>query len=653
MSSWFLAIDFGTSNTCAAVATKHGSRPVTFGATHQTRMPSGVLLRPNGTLVTGFEAERQAALHPGWYDAAPKRSIGQATLLLGDRELAVVDVVTAVLSAVAAEARRQSGGTPPIQVSLTYPARWGAARQSVLRDAATRAGLGDVILVSEPEAAAAYFAKQDRVPLGRTIAVYDLGGGTLDVALLAATPGGFHLVGRPGGIDPLGGNDVDERLLRLTLSRASEQQVAGVEKLIDPPDAEWQGNCAALRQAVRAAKEDLASVDPVQLVLSGLGASGELSRADLRGACATDVDASVDEFLRTVELAGVPLQELAGIYLAGGSSRLPMLREALARKLPAPCQRLVRTLNDPKAAVALGAAELLFREETTSEPLSPIVGSRSRMPARFARLLIPAAVLALVVGGLVWLHTRATDEISGTVRDSRGKPLANTSIVISTDQLNRQINAKTDGDGHYSSSLPRGEYLVEAYVNLPYEGGVVTVPLARHSGPDTIKLPDRGGVDLDWDLKVSGERDDALGVGGPAFYGFTAAVYDGYDDTGAVSPLSALREDLKVTFRFKPVGPLVDGSEGKPLTVTRTIGELLGGGEILGHDGALEDIPLGSQVVTATLDVGDGTTIPLLFISDDGASWSESQTISLGVVCEATCDTSTVSLVMGIDSTYL
>src|SRR6187401_3147162 len=202
MSTWFLAIDFGTTNTCAAIVTDSGSVAVRFGPDQAARMPSGVLLRPTGPLLVGFEALRQAPLHPECYDPAPKRGVGQATLLLGSREIAVVEVVAAVLSAAASEARKHRGGTPPVQVCLTYPARWGATRQAVLREAATRAGLGDVVLISEPEAAAAYFAKHDRVPPGRSIAVYDLGGGTLDVAVLTATQVGFRVIGRPGGIDP-------------------------------------------------------------------------------------------------------------------------------------------------------------------------------------------------------------------------------------------------------------------------------------------------------------------------------------------------------------------------------------------------------------------------------------------------------------------
>ena len=118
MSTWFLAIDFGTSNTCAAIVTEHGVRPVTFGPAQQSRMPSGVLLRRNGTLVAGFEAERQGALDPAWYDPAPKRSIGQATLLLGSGELPVVDAVAAVLAAAAARGR---GG----RAEARRRCRWG------------------------------------------------------------------------------------------------------------------------------------------------------------------------------------------------------------------------------------------------------------------------------------------------------------------------------------------------------------------------------------------------------------------------------------------------------------------------------------------------------------------------------------------------
>ena len=656
MSTWYLAIDFGTSNTCAAVVNENGSRVVTFGPAQMSRMPSGVLLQENGTLVTGFEAERQAALRPGWCDAAPKRSVGQATLVLGDRELAVVDVVSAVLATVAAEARRQSGGSPPSRVAMTFPARWGNARQSVLRDAATRAGLGDVVLVSEPEAAAAYFAKHDRVAPGRTIAVYDLGGGTLDVAVLTATTHGFQLIGNPGGLDPYGGNDIDQRLTTMVRSRAAEQDGVGVTKLIDPPDTEWRAHAAALRQQVRAAKEDLASVDPASLLVPGVGVSTTLSRADLRSACAGDIDASVDEFLRTVEMSSVPVPELAGIYLAGGSSRLPLLGEALTRKLPAPCHRLVRTLNDPKAAVALGAAETMFRDESTVVASRPITQKRTPLPFGGAsRLMVVGAVLALVIGGLVWFHQRDTNDVSGTVRDSHGEPLANASLVIQTDQDKRKIRTTTDGDGHYTGSLPRGDYLVDAYVTLRYEGAAVTVPLARRNGSGVVKLPASGGFDdLDWQLKISGEQDDGAGLGVGGFYGFTTMVYDGYDYDGVVAPLSDLRRDLKVTFRFTPPGPLVDGSEGKPVVATRTIDELLGDGENIGHDSRLRDIPLGTYVVTATLDVGDGTEIPLVFLSEDGATWSERLTIPLAAVCPTWCSVdSLIDVQVGIESHYL
>jgi hypothetical protein len=142
-------------------------------------------------------------------------------------------------------------------------------------------------------------------------------------------------------------------------------------------------------------------------------------------------------------------------------------------------------------------------------------------------------------------------------------------------------------------------------------------------------------------------------VGTSAYYGYTAIVHDGYDYDGVVSSLSALREDLEVVFRFEPVGPLVDGSEGKPVVVTRTIGELLSGEEVLGHDSRLLDIPLGTHVLTVTLDVGDGTTIPLVLLSEDGASWAESQTIRLAEVCTTTCDISMATLQVGIESAYL
>src|SRR5690606_18332577 len=122
------------------------------------------------------------------------------------------DVLVAhLLRAVVARVAEREGGGPD-GVALTHPANWGAYKLDFFRQAIDRAGLGDVpvTLLSEPEAAALHYAASERVPPGAVVAVYDLGGGTFDAAVLRRRDEhGFEMVGRPEGIERLGGVDFD------------------------------------------------------------------------------------------------------------------------------------------------------------------------------------------------------------------------------------------------------------------------------------------------------------------------------------------------------------------------------------------------------------------------------------------------------------
>ena len=148
--------------------------------------------RPTAQVVTGREAQRQARLDPTRYEANPKRRIDDGEVLLGDRVVHVIDLIAAVLRTVGTEVRRQLGGAAPDQVRLTHPAQWGATRQNTLVTAARAAGLGThLVLIPEPVAAAAQFTQLPgrALPPGGTVAIYDLGGGTFDIAVVGRHPG--------------------------------------------------------------------------------------------------------------------------------------------------------------------------------------------------------------------------------------------------------------------------------------------------------------------------------------------------------------------------------------------------------------------------------------------------------------------------------
>ena len=104
-------------------------------------LASGVFAGAQGGLLTGVDAERAAAAHPGGFEGNPKRRVDDGSVWLGERELAVRDVFAAVLARVAAEARRTTGGEPS-SVVLTHPVAWSRTRLALLADAAGAAGQG-------------------------------------------------------------------------------------------------------------------------------------------------------------------------------------------------------------------------------------------------------------------------------------------------------------------------------------------------------------------------------------------------------------------------------------------------------------------------------------------------------------------------------
>ena len=193
---WVLGIDFGTSFTVAAQ--RIGPRsPEVIELGGERRMPSVLVIDPQGNTVVGRAAENLSTAHPNRTIRAPKSRLGDPSpVVLGGRPYSAVDLVAAPLRAVYLEAVR-SVARPPDDVRLTYPAVWPAARSAQLLEAAVRAGIPRPVLVAEPVAAAAAYAESGAIADGACVAVYDLGGGTFDSAVLQASRGGFVVIGRP------------------------------------------------------------------------------------------------------------------------------------------------------------------------------------------------------------------------------------------------------------------------------------------------------------------------------------------------------------------------------------------------------------------------------------------------------------------------
>lgn len=359
-----LGIDFGTSTTVAMLAGADGvARPLLFDAS--PLLSSAVFAVPGGDLLTGADAERAAVAHPAAYEPNPKRRVDERTVLLGEREVTVVDLVAAVLRRVAAEAERSTGGPPPAVV-LTHPATWGPTRVAVLAEAAERAGLGAVRFVPEPVAAAAYLTGTlgKDLPPGRCLVVYDLGAGTFDVSAVRATGAGFEVVAS-AGIADVGGLDLDAAVVGL--ARDTVDAGPAVWQRLDRPQTQPDQEARhQLWHGARAVKEQLSRHATGDLRIPVAAATIHVTREEFEALALPYLRRTVDVTLRTLASAGIDADEIAGLFLVGGGSRVPLAATLLHR-----ATRIAPSVLDhPELVVAAGSL-------ATTPPPAHVPGQRT------------------------------------------------------------------------------------------------------------------------------------------------------------------------------------------------------------------------------------------------------------------------------------
>ncbi|MFY1691990.1 Hsp70 family protein [Plantactinospora sp. WMMB782] len=344
-----LGIDFGTSHTVAALRMP-GDRIESLLFDASPLLPSAVLAQPDGHLLVGSDALRGSRLDPSRLEPNPKRRIDDGTLLLGEVETPVGEAVRAVLARVARTAQRALGVVPR-PVVLTHPASWGLRRRTVLTEAATGAGLGNPSLVAEPVAAAMYFSEVlgHRVRPGDTLVVYDLGGGTFDVSAVRRTTDGGWTVLATAGLDDVGGVDVDAAIVDWIVAHPGVDAPARGTAIVAL--RWWQ----LVRQEARAAKEQLSRVAAASMVLPGLDRDIHLTREEFERLARPLLDRTVALTTSTLAAGNVAADRLAGVFLVGGSSRIPLVATMLHRALGLP----PTVIDQPELVVAHGSLRAL------------------------------------------------------------------------------------------------------------------------------------------------------------------------------------------------------------------------------------------------------------------------------------------------------
>lgn len=357
-----VGIDLGTTHSLVA-AVRHGVAECLPALDGKAILPSVVrYLDPKlggaGRQI-GFDALAAQVSDPGNTISSVKRLMGRRRDQVADVEKLTYTVVDesgmAVVDTVA-------GRKTPMEVSaeilatlrfraedsfddelfgavITVPAYFDDAQRQATKDAAQLAGINVLRLINEPTAAAIAYGL-DNGSEG-IYAIYDLGGGTFDISILRLTRGVFEVMAT-GGDSALGGDDYDQALAGWVLQQAG---VGAVEKAAER---------AALHREARRVKEQLTTQDEVlfRVEIEACALERTVRREDFE-ACTAELTARTMAAVRKVlRDAGVGKDEVQGVVLVGGSTRMPVISRAVRDFFG---QEPLTNLN-PDEVVALGAA---------------------------------------------------------------------------------------------------------------------------------------------------------------------------------------------------------------------------------------------------------------------------------------------------------
>ncbi|MDH4146201.1 MAG: Hsp70 family protein, partial [Acidimicrobiia bacterium] len=203
-------------------------------------------------------------------------------------------------------------------------------------------------LLTEPDAAARAYAAELRVPVGALVAVYDLGGGTFDAAVLRKDAEGFVTMGETVGIEHLGGVDFDEAVLYHVRQQVGDRWPS------DPDDPSLPAPMLHLRRSCMEAKELLSSEQEatIAVMLPGVDTAVGITRAEFETMIAPRIEDTIGALEAAIESAGVSANDLSAVLLVGGSSRIPLIARMLTERMG---PRVAADI-DPLYAVARGAA---------------------------------------------------------------------------------------------------------------------------------------------------------------------------------------------------------------------------------------------------------------------------------------------------------
>jgi actin-like ATPase involved in cell morphogenesis len=482
-----LGIDLGTTFTAAATWRNGHAETQSLGS-RTAAIPSVVFLKEDETFLTGEAATRRGLIEPNRLAREFKRRLGDTTpIMLAGAPYSAEALLAQLLRTVVDEVTRREGGKPTA-TSVSHPANWGHYKTDLLLQAVRLAGIEEpVSFTTEPEAAAVFYAQQQRVDPGAIVAVYDLGGGTFDAAVLRKATVGFEILGRPEGIERLGGIDFDAAVFS-HVSRALGTKLAE----LDEDDPGVIAAVARLRDECIAAKEALSSDTDVAIpvLLPNLTTDVRLTRAELEAMVRPSVHGSIAALKRALESAKIAPEQLHSVLLVGGSSRMPIVSQLVGTELGRP----VAVDAHPKHAVALGAAWLASGALSASSPERAVASAAVQAPAPPARpVQAPQRVQASpppeptrVI--LPAASARSAPPPVSAVPMSPAPMSAMPVSPVATPPMSQQYGQPGRASAHQAPAHQAPAYQAPAYQAPAYQGAVFASRPRRRWLPITLTL---------------------------------------------------------------------------------------------------------------------------------------------------------------------
>ena len=371
-----VGIDLGTTNSCVSVM--EGGKPTVIANAEGFRTtPSVVAYTKNQDQLVGQIAKRQAVMNPDNTFYSVKRFIGRRVDEVNEeskevsygvekagsnvkvkcpvleKQFAPEEVSAQVLRKLAEDAGKYLGESVT-QAVITVPAYFNDSQRQATKDAGRIAGLEVKRIINEPTAAALAYG-MDKAQGDRTVAVYDLGGGTFDISIIEiAEVDGEHQfeVLATNGDTFLGGEDFDLRLIEFLAEEFKNEN--GIDLHNDPLALQ------RLKEAAEKAKIELSSSQQTEVNLPYITADAtgpkhlviKLSRSKLESLVEELVTRSLAPVKTALEDAGLSPNEVNDVILVGGQTRMPMVQKAVADFFGKEARKDV----NPDEAVAMGAS---------------------------------------------------------------------------------------------------------------------------------------------------------------------------------------------------------------------------------------------------------------------------------------------------------